>query len=157
MRPRNRLLVDPEVQYSIGARIVFHWVMFVGSLVLFGAAVRMITMAGEMPLTSAMALAFKTQVPVIMIAALLVPVFLRDTLRLSNRFAGPMYRLRQSIKAFSNGEPHRPLKFRPTDFWQPAAEEFNVVMAQFEELRRRNQALEAELAQVYAEREEYVS
>ena len=89
----------------------------------------------------------------IVVATLLIPVFLRDTLRLSNRFAGPMFRLRQAIECLSAGKENRPLKFRKKDFWQPVADKFNLVINEVEALRQRNQELESELAELRAERE----
>ena len=153
MRPRNRLLVDPAVQYSIGLRILLHWMLFIFSLVMSGVAIRMITLAGDVPFADALKLAIRAQVPVIVVATLLIPVFLRDTLRLSNRFAGPMFRLRQAIECLSAGKENRPLKFRKMDFWQPVADSFNLVIYEVETLRQRNQKLESELAELRAERE----
>ncbi len=153
MRPRNRLLVDPAVQYSIGIRVLLHWMLFISCLVMSGVAIRMITLAGDVPFADALRLAVKAQIPVIVVATLLVPVFLRDTLRLSNRFAGPMFRLRQAIESLSSGKENRPLKFRKTDFWQPVASSFNLVITEVETLRQRNKELEAELAELRAQHE----
>ena len=153
MRPRNRLLVDPSVQYSIGLRILLHWTLFICCLVMSGVAVRMITLAGDVPFADALELAIKAQIPVIVVATLLIPVFLRDTLGVSNRFAGPMFRLRQAIEGLTEGEENRPLKFRKKDFWQPVADKFNLVINEVEALRQRNQELESELAELRAERE----
>ncbi len=148
MRPRNRLLVDPEVQYTIGSRILLHWCLFMSGLVMFCASLAMFSETHHKPIMESFAAGIKSQVPMMVVAALLLPVFLRDTLRLTNRFAGPMYRLRERLKSFSEGHKHVPIKFRPNDFWQPAAEEFNVVIQQFDALSRRNIELEAELKRI---------
>jgi hypothetical protein len=145
MRPRNRLLVDPAVQYSIGLRIVLHWFLFICSLVMSSVAIRIITLAGDVPFSDALTIAVKAQIPVIVIAVLLIPVFLRDTLRLSNRFAGPMFRLRHAIENLKNGNENSPLVFRKNDFWQPVASDFNLVVNEVESLRARNRELETEL------------
>jgi hypothetical protein len=76
---------------------------------------------------------------------LLLPLFLRDTLKLSNRFAGPMYRLRMALKSMVSEGTLKPIKFRDGDFWQEAAEDFNVVASKFDELQAENSALRAEL------------
>ena len=59
----------------------------------------------------------------------LLPVFILDTIKLSHRFAGPIYRLRNTIRSLAQGEEFRPLKFREVDFWQSLAEDFNVMVA----------------------------
>ena len=76
---------------------------------------------------------------------LLLPVFLRDTLKLSNRFAGPMYRLRSALKSIVSDGTLKPIKFRDGDFWQDAAADFNLVLSKYEGLSEENAALRAEL------------
>ncbi len=49
-------------------------------------------------------------------------------MRLSNRFAGPMLRLRRSLRALGRGEYVEPLEFRGADFWQEFADDFNSVL-----------------------------
>ena len=43
--------------------------------------------------------------------------------------AGPLVRLRRSMRALARGEHVEPIKFREGDFWQEFAEEFNAVAA----------------------------
>ena len=52
-----------------------------------------------------------------------------DCLRLSNRFAGPMVRLRVAMQGLANGEPVKPVKLRDGDFWCEFAADFNRVLA----------------------------
>jgi hypothetical protein len=56
------------------------------------------------------------------------PVFIVDTIKLSHRFAGPIYRLRNVIRGMAQGEPFKPLAFREMDFWQGLAEDFNEMV-----------------------------
>ena len=58
---------------------------------------------------------------------LLLPVFLRDTLKLSNRFAGPMYRLRIALQSLAAKQSASPIKFRAGDFWQEATTDFSRI------------------------------
>jgi len=55
----------------------------------------------------------------------LLPVFVLDAIKLSHRFAGPIYRLRYTIRKIAHGDPAPRLKFRDFDFWQGLAEDFN--------------------------------
>ncbi len=153
MKHRSKLLVDPEVQYAIGGRIAIHWVLFVVGLVLLGVVIQIITTVGDLPFSKTIQYAVTSQIPVILVAMMLVPVFLRDTLRLTNRFAGPMFRLRGAIERLANGETNKPLNFRRQDFWQPVAESFNLVTAQVDALRQENAVLRREIDALRLERE----
>jgi hypothetical protein len=58
----------------------------------------------------------------------MLPVFIVDTIKLSHRFAGPIYRLRNVIRGMADGEPYKPVLFREKDFWQGLAEDFNQMI-----------------------------
>jgi hypothetical protein len=75
---------------------------------------------------------------------LLLPVVLIDVLRLSNRFTGPMFRVRRTMNLLAQGEPVPPLKFRDGDFWMEFAGDFNAVAARLRELEAKVAALECE-------------
>ena len=67
--------------------------------------------------------------PALVVAALVLPLILFDVVRISNRFVGPVYRLRQSMRRLARGEEVQPIKFREGDFWQTFADEFNHILA----------------------------
>ena len=56
---------------------------------------------------------------------MLLPMVLGRHRALSNRFTGPMLRLRRSMRALARGEHVEPIEFRGGDFWQEFAAEFN--------------------------------
>ncbi|MFN5709871.1 MAG: hypothetical protein ACK48X_17590, partial [Planctomycetota bacterium] len=49
-----------------------------------------------------------------------------DIIRFSNRFAGPMVRLRRFMKELGEVGDAPPLKFRDDDFWSELAKDFNL-------------------------------
>jgi len=55
----------------------------------------------------------------------LAPIFLRDLCRLSNRFAGPIVRLRWALRELADGNEVPPIQFRDRDFWKELAADFN--------------------------------
>ncbi len=90
-----------------------------------------------------------TERPSVVIASLLLlPIVLIDTLVLTNRFAGPIYRLRSSMRALAAGERVDPVRFRDHDFWQEIAQEFNTLSAYVEQLKK--QAASASASQTAA-------
>lgn len=142
---RSRILVDPAVQWSIAGRILGHWVLFMICMVAIGAMVRIMGSAGQQPFGEAWRAAALAQVPVLGVMFLLLPVFLRDTLKLSNRFAGPMYRLRTALRSMAEHKTVNSINFRSGDFWQEAATDFNTVLGQIDDLKKENEALKAQL------------
>lgn len=143
---RSRILVDPKVQWSIAGRILCHWALFLICLISIGTMVRVIAGAGSQPFSESWRSALVSQIPNLGVMLLLLPVFLRDTLKLSNRFAGPMYRLRTALRTVAQEEECNAIKFRDGDFWHEAATDFNVVLGQLKTLQAENAALKSKLA-----------
>ncbi len=154
MSNRSRILVDPAVQWSIAGRIIGHWAMLLLCLVTINMMVGLLTAAGQTSFVEGLKTAAMSQTRTLVVMFLLVPLFLRDTLKLSNRFAGPMYRLRVALKSMSGGEIPAPIKFRTGDFWLEAADDFNIVLAKYQKLEEENAALKTELEEL---REEQVA
>lgn len=146
MSKRKRILVDPEVQWAVVARIMLHWMVLLVCLITIGAMVYILAGTNGSSFGEAFWSAVKSQRAVAGVMFVLVPVFIRDTMKLSNRFAGPMFRIRTELKRMAAGETHRPIAFRQGDFWLEAAADFNVVAKEIESLKTRNQELETELA-----------
>ncbi|QDV74052.1 HAMP domain-containing protein [Botrimarina mediterranea] len=65
-------------------------------------------------------------------AAALLPVVLLDLVKFSHRFAGPMVRLRESMRRAAAGEHVDPIRFRDGDYWQDLAEAFNAMQARID-------------------------
>ena len=63
---------------------------------------------------------------IVIAMACLMPAFIRDTLRMSNRVAGPIHNLHKVCKQIADGDPEvRPLKFRDDDMFQYLPADFN--------------------------------
>jgi hypothetical protein len=71
---------------------------------------------------------------------LLAPLFAYDLIHISNRFVGPMFRLRRELRKLSNGEDVSPMYSRQGDFWADASESFNRLREELSELRELNAA-----------------
>lgn len=121
---RKKTYVDPKVQGALVRRLVIHWVTFLA----VASAVAFCLQVLSNPFRSITDHAWHmwwTHGPFILVMVFMLPIFVLDTIKLSHRFVGPIYRLRQSIRGMADGEPVKPLKFRDFDFWQGLAEDFN--------------------------------
>lgn len=73
---------------------------------------------------------------------LLLPLVVVDILQVTNRFAGPIFRLRREMQLLARDQSERPLEFRDDDCWLAMAGEFNVLrdeLMQLREYKRNNQ------------------
>jgi hypothetical protein len=124
---RHQKFVDFEVQSSLVARLCFHWVVFL--------ATTAITMFFWIRLTEgptddwrATWSRFGSMVmPLVLVSLALLPPFILDAVKLSNRFTGPIFRLRKTLSLLAKGQSVRPLEFRSNDFWRGLANDFNKV------------------------------
>ncbi|TWU57408.1 hypothetical protein [Rubripirellula reticaptiva] len=66
---------------------------------------------------------------------LLAPLVAYDMLRLTNRFAGPIFRLRREMQRLVDGKSEFPLTFRDGDYWTDFAGVFNKLRDELIELR----------------------
>lgn len=143
---RARLLVDPPVQWAIAFRLFLHWTIFVCVLVFLSIVIRTLLQAGSGPITETIWSSVYAQIPLIAVMMVLIPGFIYDTLKLSNRFAGPMFRLRTALANLSRRQESGKIHFRDGDFWQEAACDLNRVIEQLDDLKTENASLRRELA-----------
>jgi hypothetical protein len=130
-RLRKHLFVDPKVQSALIVRVVLYWVLCLIGIALMLLCWQIIT--GPVRLFSRhfddMWFYYK---PVLIASFVLLPLVIVDILRFSNRFVGPLLRLRRSMRELARGENVEPIEFRDTDFWQEIADEFNAVRARMQ-------------------------
>ncbi|HLA83819.1 MAG TPA: hypothetical protein VJL29_03415 [Thermoguttaceae bacterium] len=127
--PRRQLFVDPQVQGALLWRAVLYAFMCIVAMVLMLLSWRIVTGPARAFYYHFDDMWF-FQGPALVAFLFILPVILLDLVRLTNRFAGPMIRLRRSMRALARGEHVEPIHFRDKDFWHDFAEEFNAVVAQ---------------------------
>ena len=125
---RKRLFVDPKVQGALVVRVVFYWMMCLLVITLMLLCWRIVTGPARMFYTHFSDMWFFYG-PAAIASLVLLPLVIIDVVRFSNRFAGPLVRLRRAMRALAHGEAVQPIEFRDADFWQDFAREFNAVAA----------------------------
>lgn len=124
---RKQNYIDSSVQGGLIKRILFHWVMFFVVTVM--AILGLKTLLGDpsQTMTARLQAEMGELVLLALIFAAIFPAFMLDTIRFSNRFVGPVTRLRRHLKELGTTGETTDIKFRDNDFWQEIAEEFNAV------------------------------
>ena len=126
-RARSKSFIDSNVQGALTRRIIFHWLVFmvVTSAVAFLLQVLADPFRG---LTSHLQDLWWSQGPFLLVTVFLLPVFVMDAVKLSHRFAGPIFNLRRSIRSVAAGDQPRKVSFRKGDFWQDLADDYNQML-----------------------------
>jgi hypothetical protein len=125
---RKKHFIDSRVQGALARRIIFHWLVFVlvTSVVAFVVQVLSDPFRG---LSSHLCDLWWSQGPFLLVMVFLLPVFVMDAIKLSHRFAGPIFNLRRAIRKVAEGETPRKLKFRQGDFWHDLANDYNAMLS----------------------------
>jgi hypothetical protein len=124
---RKQLFVDPKVQGALVLRVVLYWLVCLITITLMLLCWRIVTGPAR-PFYTHFDDMWFFHGPAVVASFLLLPLVIVDIVRLSNRFTGPMLRLRRSMRELARGERVEPLEFRGGDFWQEFADEFNAVL-----------------------------
>lgn len=123
-KKRTKNYIDPTVQKSLVRRLIFHWLAFF-AISFFVAFCLQFFNDPFRSFPEHFSQLWWNHGFVFLVMFLLLPVFAYDAIRVSNRFAGPVSRLRKTIQELSEGKESKPLEFRENDFWKNLAKEFN--------------------------------
>lgn len=132
---RRMQFVDHQVQGMLIGRLLLHWTTFIFASVVATIGIEWIGSQANQSFFEIMQSAWLRYAPFAFVAILLLPVFLWDIVRMSNRFAGPMFRLRRVLRQVADGETYTPLTFREGDFWQEIATELNRIAERYDGFR----------------------
>jgi hypothetical protein len=136
MRHRKQLFVDPKVQGALLLRTVGYWFFCLLTMALTLLLWRLFTGPARLFYFHFDDMLFWYG-PAAVASLLVLPLVIVDCVRLSNRFAGPLYRLRRELRRLAAGETVRPIHFREGDFWLEFADEFNAVAKRMDELTKQ--------------------
>ena len=126
---RRKSVVDARVQWTLAGRVIMHFCLFICAGMFFGLIFQYLSNPLG-TLTEHMATFWKQSAPLLAAMLCMLPVFVRDTLTLSNRIVGPICRLRDTVRRLGNGEDVPPLKFRKKDMWDDLPGLFNHMLSE---------------------------
>lgn len=141
---RNRLFVDPKVQGMLMLRCLAYWACMLMTITVLLITWRSMSGPAKIFYEHFDELWLQYKLP-FMATLFLLPLLLFDIAKLSNRFVGPMIRLRRALRDLANGEPIRLIHFRAGDYWSEVADEFNGVAARVQMMEKKIEKLEAQL------------
>ena len=138
-KKRRTKFIDRSVQGQLLLRVFAYWTLCMAGMFIILAGVPIVlswlVVSDGAPTSRQLLLqTWRTFWPALFASGLLLPLLLLDVLRVSHRFAGPMYRLRNALRDAADGKPVAPIQFRDGDFWCEMAEEFNRLSARIRDL-----------------------
>ena len=129
---RRKLFVEPRMQGLLVFKILLYWINAFLTIGLLLAAWNVFT---EGPGSSRQLFinVWNSVGPALFASLVLLPIIVLDSIRWSNRYAGPMVRLHESLRNLADGKDVQPLNFRKGDLWFEMAEQFNRISARMKE------------------------
>jgi methyl-accepting chemotaxis protein len=129
VQKRKVLLVCRRMQAALLVQAMVHWLLF--TIVAFAVLFfwHLLAHGMEKPWSWHLAGVWQHSGTTFVILLCLLPVVVLDSVRLSNRVAGPIFRLQRAVQQLARGEQTEPVKFREKDFWHDLADDFNTVLA----------------------------
>lgn len=144
---RKRVTADVHLQGKICLRVAVYWLICALTLAIL--------------LTGRDALGAGTEVDnsittgavlrAVASSLLILPLVLFDCLIFSNRFVGPIWRLRREVKAIANGQSGELIRFRPGDEYQELIGDFNRVIDRLAAEAKTSDQAEAEATEAQQE------
>ena len=131
---RHVLVTDKAVQGALLVRLVLYGI----SCLLYFSIIQLLDVALADPVQSHWDIACMFFGEAIYWAPglfVIMPILAYDLLRVSNRFTGPVTRLRKEMRHLTAGESVEPIEFRDEDFWGEMADEYNLLREEVVKLR----------------------
>lgn len=122
---RGRILIDSHVQGALLLRVGCYWLFCLLSITLMLICWEALTRPPQRYFDLFVDF-YHRYAPAFAASLLLLPLVMIDVLRLSNRFVGPIVRLRGALRQLAGGESVKNVKFREGDFWPDLADDFNA-------------------------------
>jgi hypothetical protein len=135
--PRRKYFVDPQVQGALILRILGYWVASFITVICMLLTWSILSSGSSSNFSETFSEMWSQFKLPLVAGILLLPLFVYDLVRMTNRFVGPLYRLRREMQILADGESPMRIQFRSDDFWQDIALDFNAIANRIECLERQ--------------------
>jgi len=132
---RKRLFVDTKVQGSLIRQLIIHWSLACFLIVLYMLTMQAFSNGFAFGFTENLAALWRQYGLLALVMLVISPVFIYDSIKLSNRFVGPMISFRAALHKLAQGEDPDSVTFRQNDFWKELSKDLNNISAELKELR----------------------
>ncbi len=154
---RSKLLVDWNIQGRLILRLAAYWLLYHlvvwNGLFAFQYSQHCLAATNVQPLGEFYRDFCARHAAVALFAVALLPMFFIDLLRLTHRIAGPIVRIRATLRRMAAGETVHPIHLRPGDLLTEIRDALNEYIATYQQVQKgqiqaeRLTATEADLIQ----------
>ncbi len=130
---RSTYLIDQPLQQHVVSRVMFYGMTLMLFVILALAFWETFFGVGGLFTTNLISVSKKYS-PVLLAMVCFIPFMVYDSIKLTHKIAGPLYRLRQDLTKFKAGQPVN-VNFRSSDFLQDIPERVNELLMEVSELR----------------------
>lgn len=148
---RKRLFVDTKVQGSLVRQLVMHWGLACFLIFLYLFTLQTFAHGFALSFQENLAMLWRQYGILFLVVLVISPVFIYDSIKLSNRFVGPMIKFRRALSKLAEGEDTGDITFRQNDFWKELTNDFNKIAGELKD--RRDEALASKQEADDAQRE----
>jgi len=139
---RKKLFVDGTVQGALVLSVITYW-FYCLVTVTFMMTCWTIFTARPSSSWDLVKQVWSHSGPACITSFLLLPLVIVDCIRTSNRFVGPLQRIRKGMRDLAAGEDVPFIAFRKGDFWCDLADDFNRLNDHIKKLQRADAAKSA--------------
>ena len=122
---RSRLVIEPEIQYALIWQLCRQWCLHLAASLMLLSMLQVLLGGFFRPWSEHFQQIWPTLASLCVAMLVLLPAYIHSSFKLSNRFVGPIHRLRMELRAIAEGKPYELLKFRESDFWPLIAKELD--------------------------------
>ena len=142
-QPRRQYFVNSKVQGTLAFRVAMYWFYCLLVVAVMGGCWMVLF---DRPASSGEFLArMGGQIaPILLSSVLLLPIVMYDSIRFSNRFVGPIFRLGRAMDRMAEGQRVHNIEFRTSDFWYEYAQTFNRLNERIISLEEQLKAKQSE-------------
>ncbi len=127
---RKKQFTESAVQGALVRRMACHWFLFLIASTVLLIGLRILSDPFQ-PLGTHFTAFMREHIFFLLLMACMTPIFLWDTVKLSNRFAGPVMRVHRAMRDLNEGKAVQEVRIRHTDFWHKLADEFNCLLRRY--------------------------
>lgn len=139
---RKKMFIDPVVQGALLRRIMLHWVYFVIGSFFTIITLQVMVHGVDKSFAYHVSQVWEQYGILALVIGCFLPAFIYDSIKLSHRFAGPIYKLRLTLKDMANGQDPGELKFRKSDYWGEIAIDINRINERLRQAKPASDAVE---------------
>jgi len=135
---RRRHLVHKRIQLALAIQALRHWLLFLVALAGLLCGLEYFNNEGQVAMGDCAVRVWRRFGPAFVVLISLLPAIIYDSIKVSNRFIGPLTRLRNVMRSAAQGEAVEPLKCRRNDYSADFFEALNELLERMRHLEQQS-------------------